>query len=105
MAARVAGHWNNCQVIVEPNGCIAFYDALHAVSSSAVQSVHDALCAELFCELRVVRYVVAVRQEHQPRAAHSLYLFNQRASESRRVNQNVAAMGCGANNQIAPRAK
>ena len=94
--ARVAGHGDDNQIIIEMHCVFAFDDAFDTVTRRAVCGVHDTRGSEFFGEGFVVCDVVAVCEKNCADAAHRFDLFDQWSAEARRVNEHVAAFRFGA---------
>lgn len=105
VAARVARRGDDDEVSVEARLIFPFDDSFDAVASGVVVRVHDSPRAELAREPVVVGHVVAVREEDRADAAHRFNPADERAREARRVNEDAAALGFGADYQITPRAE
>lgn len=102
VAARVAGHGDNDQLVIESHLFLTFDDALNPETGRAIRRVHDACGSKLFGEDGVVCYVVAMREKDCLDAAESLYLFDQRAAKARRIDKDVTAFGWRSLDEITP---
>ena len=67
--------------------------------------VHHTRAMEMVGEFGVVGDVVAMGKKHQAHAAHLLDAPDQRRSESRRIDEHVAALLIGPHDQVGPRAE
>ena len=105
VTTRMARCWNHEQFVIKLNGISACNHVFDAETSCTVVNMHHPLAVESFAKEVVIGDVVFVRQQHSADAAHHFDPFEQLTCESRRVDQDVAALACRARDEIAPGSK
>jgi hypothetical protein len=105
VAARVSGRGDELEIVVDTHRSRPRNDALDAARRGAVRLMHDAGAMEVRSKFGVVRNIIAMREEHKIYAAHFLDAFRERIVETRRIDEDVAALLRWAHDQVGPRAE
>src|SRR5262249_54283339 len=92
-APRMAWHWDDQQIVVQPQRPLAVDDALDVGSSAAhVVSVKDALATKPLRVGAMLGDVVAVAQKHPAHPTLLLQTLHQRSGGPRRIDEDVSLL-------------
>src|SRR5262249_59778627 len=88
-SGRGAGHGNRHEILVQKYDFLAFHQLL-CLNSTRIRAMYDPWTAEVFVELLMVRYIIAMRKHHKRNTSKLLHTPYKRFGEARRVDKDVA---------------